>query len=211
MKRISVLFLIGFALFLVGCSINDNKQNINKNSNQTLPISKQNNNDSAVKTDSPSNSNQNTNQSDSSLKTPVVVNCSDMACFLRAAKTCAPAKGIVVYNNQPLLNFLMSGKTEIEIKNGNNGMCIIYEKYLEASVKYSDKLIQLLLGQGKTMTEIKSMEASGNQGQQIAVGKDVTCVMTINDLVTKISNNMNGSIDMSTEHPGCTGTLYSGQ
>ncbi len=140
--------------------------------------------------------------------TTTVKNCSDMSCFLLTAKTCAPAQGIVAYNNQPVLNFLMSGKTQVKITKGNNNMCVYYQKYLEASVKYSDNLRQSLLGQGKTLDEINTMEKMGNQSQQFAVGKESTCILTISDLVNKISENMDGSFHMSSEHPGCTGTLY---
>ena len=137
-----------------------------------------------------------------------ITNCSDMSCFLLAAKTCIPAQGIVAYDNLPILNFLFSGKTEIQIKKGNNGMCVYYQKYLEASVKYSDKMIQSLLGQGKTLDEIKSLEKMGNQSQQFAIGKESTCTLTIDSLIEKISENMDGNLHFSSEHPGCTGTLY---
>lgn len=151
-----------------------------------------------------------------SVKNNTVINCSDLDCFLQAAKTCSPAKGVVAFKDVLVLNFLMSGKTETEIKKGDNGMCIYYQKYLEASTKYSDKLVKSLLDQGKTMAEIESMEASGNQMQQATVGKYSSCVLTINDLIKKIEEgksitSVSGNYALSTNHDGCTGTVYENQ
>jgi|GEM_PF-2290563 len=104
----------------------------------------------------------------------------------------------------------MSGKTGIKISKGAQGSCVLYEKFLETTVKYNNDLIKLLSDQGKTIEEIRAMEASGNQSQQMVIGKDVICTMTTDELVKDIKENdiASGNYRLSNEHDNCTGTLY---
>ena len=108
-------------------------------------------------------------------------------------------------------NVLYSDKIETQIKKGDNGMCIYYQKMLSYSIKFSDQMIQMILGQGKTMAQIETMQKETNQTfLRLTVGRDSTCLLTTADLVKKIDASIStkGAFDFSSKKPGCTGLLY---
>ena len=131
--------------------------------------------------------------------TPTTINCgTNINCLISASTTCSPAN--VVYNYDLNTFGMIDSVSQTYIINGiANGKCSFYLITDKTDLTFSNALIQQMLLQGSTMSQITQQQQTANTTAQIAVGRYYNCAFIQSDLTSMLNRWAVGAFSFSTD------------
>ncbi len=138
------------------------------------------------------------------------INNSINECYLDAAQNCCLAKIIVSYEID-LFGMIFASKTQQEIQGIEEDKCLLYNKYLDNTVGFSEDFLLQALENGTTQEDLDQQLNESNLQASIFIGKESVCKYPHSDLILKLEEEMEGSFSGSSEDAElyeCSGTLY---
>ena len=140
------------------------------------------------------------------------LDCGDnLDCFIENAETCSYS-GFVHLVSLNLFGFIQNNSNYYELRGMDGDGCLLYTKYLEVNVEYSDELVNVLLEQGYSQEEINQKEVDANlQNDDLTENKESLCKYPIFDLLEMLNgwkeNSFSGS-SQDVEKYDCVGSFY---
>lgn len=136
--------------------------------------------------------------------------CTNLDCLITAAGSCH--KSNLTYDfSSNILGWEQDNSRYYEITGRQDGKCELYEEVLSASGAYSDVKRQSLLDEGKTETEIDTLESDRNTLLENITGESGTCRYSNQELKGVLIDLNESGITLSIDDAPtyeCTGNLY---
>lgn len=152
---------------------------------------------------------------DNSLCGAQIIDCgktnqSINACYFEAAQNCCLATIIVDYETN-ISGTIASSEIQQELRGIEENRCLVYNKYLNNSIGFSESYTQQKLENGTTQEQIDQQLIELNAIAESIVGKEGTCKYPFSDLILKLEEEMGGILSESPldlEFYECNGNLY---
>jgi len=111
--------------------------------------------------------------------TPGLQDCkTNIDCFIQKSITCAPAK--MTYTSEiTMFDVVSSTTSNLEIAGLDGGKCVFKTKTTGSTVRYGEGMVQQMLEQGLTRSEISQSEAEAAHQAALAIGSENTCLFNM--------------------------------